>query len=944
MATMNGRIGGSRRARLREGWALPMLLGLLLVGAACASGLFGTSFQWVCCTVLSLLILFLTAAFQVSHRLKRALPRLGAPASAMLMLLLGCFILVLPLMPDANGKADQPFFNVFGGIYTTIQVIILQIAYGDWMSVAAEANPGSWVTAVYAVDLFLYVVALPTVSLFVAVPAIIDGFSDTGIRFQSWLASRPWAREARDIYVFQGMDARARALAQSLFSHLHEELDTCRHTSRGDHQIRNRFLPPLIVFSDMGPDQRDSHATDLEALKEASRDVASIALTPLAADDVPRALARVSARCRVSYVLFSDNADANVRTAIKLTDCIVNQLELEELLYEAQPAAPDGPLSSGTLEHAKRIRIYCTHANPDDDLIFDALPKRGPSQGLLHALRDRFGDDAQAIRRLEAIDPHVRHLLEVRLIDEVQESVYNTFAEYPLFNALNPVRIGDLVDEHARPKAAELARAHQLLTVVVVGLGTYGTQALRAAFWFGRLPGVELRIIGIDRAGAEKAAQLAGACPGMMRERVMPGEASACFGLGPGARPAQTQRHHPAGAEATVTICEMDATSCDFDALLAGRAVPGWRATDPAQVQAPQSEATAPATLHNGILEPCQARIPDDARIYAIVALGDDERDLGLSLHIQRALAGRAASGRFRLSYIGTARTAGTPVENPMVVPLIKNPQVLESASHLSLTNERSFSIHPFGANEDTFSYDQVFGGLWEQRSVNESAAYAIMHDGMDPTAGEAVRDRLREKYNEQEILKHSNRAAARFTPYRIWMMGLDEPGASAMEATNLRAGNEEGWFDRIKGTWAGALGLTGDEQEMFGLMRAEGLDYAPNADPVQALRAFEEAMRASYPVLCAMGDIEHARWDAFYRANGWTDTACDQALAGYRRLLGKPSAQKSDELKWHHYLVDSLDELLARGAERRDSPFCYDRAVIAAMPLMIACRWLPRA
>ena len=932
--------------------AIALLIVAVALGCAVLAGAAAVltplhDLAWWLALCVSLAILALVAAFRFYKRAQQAAPALAQPAVALVALLVGCVILALPLMPgiDApDGGTSAPWTDVLAALYAAPQSMVLQLAYGDWMKEVPAFAPFN---LLYAIDIFLYIIALPAAALFVAVDAVVNGLTGSRLALQSWRAA--WGRTPADIYVLHGIDARSLVLAHSLF----QRVRSAQGSGRGG---ASAGPYPLVIVADI---TEDSDGAAITALKSDALGAASLIFARLPIENVPARLSRrARERCRIRYFLLGDNPDENVRASIALTDSLVCLMEIAELERRGWAlgdgtapgadgrtgAAPAPRLHPDTLACARRQHIYCFHANPDDDLIFDALPHRGPTEELRRAYAEHatanVASDPAALTPLER---EIRSLLEVRLIDEVQESVYDTFAACPLYRALDPAVFGPAVGGAASPATtargrgagplpspgttplnladlirtdpttgtaradgAALARAHQLLVVLVAGLGSYGLCALRAAFWFGRLPGVELRIIGLDANGHSVAEQLAATCPGVMRERSAAGAPT--VGLDPAAGPAVRQEGYLPGDLPTVTILDIDATSSALDDLLEGRTVDGWCGV-------PAQDAASTSCR----LERTRTRIADTARIYAVVALGDDERDLGVARHIQRTLAERTARGRFGGAY----PTSPGDAENPVVVPLIAHRQMMESAAHLAHGDGGTFAVHPFGAAEQTFTYDQVVHGTWEAQAINLHAAYCLMYaartqaapaSGRGAAAGhEAARrpndEEILRGYNDKEAKKLSNRAVARFAPYRLWMMGI--------APKDVQPGTPR--FDAAWRAWLAGLGINPDTpvNELF-----SQLAHEPDA---------------ARPVLAAMGYLEHARWNAFYRAEGWRPIADDRALAGYRALVRDGGARKSEDLKCHYYLVDDLRELARRGAVLGEDPFDSDNAMVAATPACMA-------
>ena len=140
---------------------------------------------------------------------------------------------------------------------------------------------------------------------------------------------------------------------------------------------------------------------------------------------------------------------------------------------------------------APKITLHCTHKNPDDAQIFDAIKADN--------------------------EPTCLHLLS-----RVQDEIYDVLEEAPLYSVLEPIDIS--VNPNPKP---------QNLTVLVFGAGDFGMQATRTSFWMGRMPGVRLNIVVVDpnartileREAARYPEMFGESCNGMPTIRFVEAEA-----------------------------------------------------------------------------------------------------------------------------------------------------------------------------------------------------------------------------------------------------------------------------------------------------------------------------------------------------------------------------------------------------------------------------------
>lgn len=894
--------------------AVVAVVALILVASA-LGGL------WVLGFVGGVLGLFAALARQLHGRLRHALPAGLQSYARVIALLIGAAFAVLPLVhgPDAAGEASPAAAlslvpgaveAIMATVYTAIQVTILQLDLSSWFDSVDAAGLASVLALPYDVMLCAYAFVLPVVTAYTALTTLIDDLSGIALKASSWRQ----ARHDGDIFVVQGLSERSCTFASSVFD---------RYERAGKGMAR-----PVVIFCDIAADDLADVDARKQALRERGGNVATLLFTPVAIEDVPEDLAkRARERCRVHYLAITDDTSRNVRSAIKVTDSLVRILELDELerklewglaQYEAKYVSKDkkgnayddpANLLPSTRIFASRQSVYCAHGNPDDDLIFDSLPQRGPDDAVRLAAEEHdcvTGPDKTLDEALAPLERLIRSQLEVRLFDEVQENVYDLLTEHPLF---------DVLDEPSDMGSSKAAQPTQLLTVLVVGLGAYGTQALRTAFWMGRLPGVELRIIGVDECGTVIESRLGSSCPEMMGEAVPTGMEGVCQGLG-----SMAPQDRPCG-KPTVRILELDARSTAFERLLLGNEVNG-------------------------------TTIPDNARVYSVVALGNDELNLNVALHIQRTLARRSMAGTFKRTYptdrpVGRFGRRNNGMENPITAPVIKSSTVLESVEHLQ-SDGVAFAIYPFGANEHVFSYEGLVEDTWERRAVQAHVCYHLASTGEHLSEMEAKQGKG--GYFEKEINKYSNRAFVRAIVYKLWMAGIEAPE----NPTDIRAFSDYGV------EWATMLGLEGKvpatdgrdraedgDEDNAGLLLEGGLtkEVAP-ARRRDDLLAQERNLRERHPVLCRLGDYEHARWDAFYRAQGWHGVRTPDELARLNIELGTQfdiehakGERKSELLHQHYYLVDNLSTLLEHGANFATNPFTYDRMLVAYALLIMACK-----
>lgn len=823
-----------------------------------------------------------------SDRFKSQVKWLGTMAGKFAMILLGGFFLLLPIAMHTTAGSGYLWpklgESVPAAAYLMFETMGFSADLSDWTVTIHTIMGNGALAELYFWLLAFYTVASPVALALTAMDVLMNGLTGFMVYFESW---KKCVRR-RDIYVFYGLDDNTSTLALDLLGQV---------ADKSSDNPRDRM--PLLIFCNVEGSTGEGDSL-VQQVRQDAYGCATVIFTPMPLENIPNRLAPpTQTRCNVYYLVLSDDTDENVQATIRLCDQLTTQMMVWEMIgrrWDVRNIEPKPQLRPRTEAYARNVRVWCVHDNPDDDLIFDSLPQRKPDDQLMvHLLRhnaDRGSADKRRPHIETALQPLmvvVRNLVEVRLISEQREVVWDTLTTNPLTQVLDPVDVSqDIVP-------------FQRLVVVICGLGSFGLEALRACFWFGRLPGVELRIVGVDRRARDVAQHMAAAWPELVFERVPEGM--------PSVRPdLERPLTDASGSDAVPTVCfmEADARSLAMHDLLDGTPVQGFSI-------GPEGE------------EPETIVVGDSSRIYVMVMLGADDLSLDAALRLERTLSRRALAGRL---------SAGSPpAQNPLVSVLVRNQEVLESVRDVTHGDEQ-FSLRPFGSTQEAFSYERILGAPWEDAAINLQAAYTQARrvaQGLDPqvTHAEAM-----EAFNSYEIKKLSNRAATRFTPYRLWCVGLEANGGFPSEEAAAQ------WADKL-GTQALAVSLTGRDETAVRLLCGidfpdRGLSQEDRDKRVALLRSVEEAEAKEYPVVCSLGDLEHARWCAFLRAQGWS--AVDGGFDALERMVSfvglqddpaRPYPHESMRLMRHYYLVDDPAAYRMRGAECRGDPAAYDRAIV---------------
>ncbi|MBR3314114.1 MAG: hypothetical protein IKG18_08245 [Atopobiaceae bacterium] len=700
--------------------------------------------------------------------------------------------LVAFLLPYSvsQGDAVVGLEGFFTSLYAVMQTVSIQAPTADATQIAHETLDSiglSGVAVTYSSILSLLAIVTPLVVVTTALNSLR--------KMTQSFKYRILAHNRKTAYVFSGINENQVALARDIFKH---RLEAASFDEEPDARLR-----PLVIFCRVTDQVKDDQSSVIQLLREEAH--GDVVFSSSSLTSTVRKLDRFE---HVHAIAFSDAHEENIEETAAL---------IERISEDAARAANGD--EDQAKAYARRFSVYCTHENQDDELIFDSLAARNASEELSPE------DDLAYAARSQ---------VEVRLVSHTQERIFGVMTKYPLFSVLDPV---------AKKQPATL----QKLYVIVAGLGRNGIEALKTAYWMGRIRGVSLHIIGLDRKAPSIAERLSSTCPEMMAEL-------------------------DAAGNPVVDLIEAEAFSSKFDEAVKS--------------------------------------IPRDARVYALVTMGDDQLNLNVALSMRRLFD--------EMMLAGTLVDPDTE-RRPMVLPLINAPETFKAAIRMASDKKEFFAVTPFGKTNEVFSFQNIIVAPWEHYSIAMNAAYdEVWNDPRkrpDRGRGTKVRmpyeDTLNE-YNEFEIKKLSNRTCTRHIPYRLWSVGIDPRRCIADDGTfsPTRLSNKR---------WHEAIGIgpkSADE-----LLRPHPLSSTSRSEL--------QTLRKEYPIVCALADLEHDRWMAFYRSQGWRDLTIEEC----RRLVSmgvvqKLSVHQSPKLRRHCYLCD-IETLFDRGAALGDDPFVYDRAAI---------------
>ena len=370
---------------------------------------------------------------------------------------------------------------------------------------------------------------------------------------------------------------------------------------------------------------------------------------------------------------FSEDTSENVELAASLIEW-ARLLPMKDVDWSARKES-EGLSRLQAKRYAKRCHklsnaswhVYCLHDSPADELIFDSL-----SQG--------------------ESSPNV----EVRLISEHEERILGLFTRHPLYEVL---------------QAADPQQPQDLL-VLVVGLGHTGIEAMRTAFWLGRMGNaVRLHILGVDVCANEIGSALTAQSPEMMLDV------------------------DPITGEPTIRLIEADATTAELVRVV---------------------EA-----------------VPANWQTYCIVTLGDDARNLECAVELRRLFLQRTAEmadGTLPRpliaplvysteSFRAAQRMTSDRGDSFGLSPFGKMDEVFSYREIVEGTWERR-------AMNMNAAYDECW--------VDAGDGERIARDGLRGSTQLMAHEPVLREYGQYEIKKLSNRASVRHAPYKLWRLGLE--------------------------------------------------------------------------------------------------------------------------------------------------------------------------
>ena len=226
----------------------------------------------------------------------------------------------------------------------------------------------------------------------------------------------------------------------------------------------------------------------------------------------------------------------------------------------------------------------------------------------------------------------------------------------------------------------------------------------------------------------------------------------------------------------------------------------------------------------------------------------------------------------------------------PFIAVYIRDDQKYEMVESLSTSDANakrraSYALYPFGNQRSIYSFAEMMNSPIELLAMNIHMAYEAIFAPDKDLSPEAVKN-AKIAFNKLEVNKSSSRAAALHIRYKLWLLGLD-----------FKEGDPEG-----------------DETQAF--LDGIGTDYLED-----------------------LTFVEHDRWMAFQRSEGWRTATVEESLAYQASGISK-GRHNCPMLQMHPYICPFDDLPAVSEALGKEDARIYDRELIRLIPDILHDRW----
>jgi len=222
----------------------------------------------------------------------------------------------------------------------------------------------------------------------------------------------------------------------------------------------------------------------------------------------------------------------------------------------------------------------------------------------------------------------------------------------------------------------------------------------------------------------------------------------------------------------------------------------------------------------------------------------------------------------------------------PFIAARIKSIEKYESIKRMATPEfnelkKMEYAIYPYGSDSDIYSYSELVDAPLEKLAMNVHLTYEdIFSDGNEIDVGNALA-----RYNVFEVKKRSSRTNAMHIKYKLWLMGLDYVE-------------------------------TGD------------IDVVDDVD-------FSKHLSDEY--LHRLAIMEHDRWMAFLRTEGWAAASIDKT-AKYQGI--SKGRHECPIIKLHPYICPFDDLEACSKALNLPDATIYDIELIKRIPGILHDKW----
>ncbi|MBQ7121416.1 MAG: hypothetical protein IJO03_04045 [Clostridia bacterium] len=290
--------------------------------------------------------------------------------------------------------------------------------------------------------------------LYVLAPVLTAGFVLSMFKSAKAQAKYSAARK-RPTFIFSKLNEKSLALAKSIYD---------------DEKIKN----PVLVFAEVYDKTLEEHYEWVSKAKE----IGAI-LMPKDIDDI--SIDNKKGRVELFYI--SDDESENITQAVKFVTG--HYKKKTKKIKDENGEEKKVPVN---YNERKNTKVFVFAANEGNSRIVDSLDKGDHYKDIAE---ERFESDA-------FIDDS--ELFKVRRVDDIRSFAWDCIEKADIFDKY--VQVGD----------------EKVVSVLILGMGRYGTELLKTLAWYGQMKGYRLEINVVDKNanGASASSKFGHICPEIM--------------------------------------------------------------------------------------------------------------------------------------------------------------------------------------------------------------------------------------------------------------------------------------------------------------------------------------------------------------------------------------------------------------------------------------------